>query len=113
MIFVISAVKDQPSFILIDEKLPHSRRVALGCLQQSRGGDAHAERKQKEIRPPLEMDFAPARGFPPDPANAGGGGAIHESSVDVADVDRSGQCDVLERAKASAPLPLDRSAADS
>ena len=60
-----------------------------------------------------EMDSDPARGFAPHPGDAGGGGAIHQSSVDAADVDRSGQRDVLERAKASAPLPLDRSAADS
>ena len=59
------------------------------------------------------MDFAPARGFPPDSGDAGGGGAIHKSSADIADVNRSGQGEVHERAKASAPLPLDRSAADS
>ena len=59
------------------------------------------------------MDSGSARGFAPHPGDAGGGGAIRQSSVDAADVDRSGQHDVLERAKASAPLPLDRSAADS
>jgi hypothetical protein len=59
------------------------------------------------------MDFDSPPGFSPVPGDAGGFGAIHKSSVDVADVDRSGQCDVLERAKAPAPLPLDRSAADS
>ena len=91
-------VNDQPSFILIDEKLRHSRRVALGSSQQSRGEDAHADTKQAEIRPPLEMDSDPASGFPPDPGDAGGAGAIHKSSVDIADVNRSGQCDVLARA---------------
>jgi len=59
------------------------------------------------------MDSGSARGFAPHPGNAGCGGAIHQSSVDAADVDRSGRRDVLERANASAPLPLDRSAADS
>ena len=59
------------------------------------------------------MDPDPARGFAPHPSNAGCGGSLHQSSVDAADVDRSGQRDVLERAKASAPLPLDRFAADS
>ena len=58
------------------------------------------------------MDSGRASGFAPD-GDAGGDGAIHQSSVDVADVDRAGQRDVLERAEASAPLPLDRSAADS
>ena len=59
------------------------------------------------------MGFDPGGGFAPHPGDAGGGGAIHQSSVDAADVDRSGQRDVLERAQASTPLPLDRSAADS
>ena len=49
------------------------------------------------------MGFDPARGFTPHPGNAGGGGAIHQSSVDAADVDRSGRRDVLERAESSAP----------
>ena len=59
------------------------------------------------------MDSNSARGFAPHPGNAGCGGAIHQSSVDAADVDRSGQRDVLERANASASLPLDRFAAHS
>lgn len=59
------------------------------------------------------MDSAPARGFAPHPGDAGGGGAIHRSSIDAADVDRSGQREVVERANACAPLPLDRFAADS
>ncbi len=59
------------------------------------------------------MDSGSARGFAPHPGNAGCGGAIHQSSVDAADVDRSGQRDVLERAEAPASLPLDRFAADS
>jgi hypothetical protein len=33
------------------------------------------------------MDSNPARGFAPHPGHAGGGGAIHQSSVDAADVD--------------------------
>ena len=60
-----------------------------------------------------KMDPNPARGFAPHPGNTGWGGAIRQSSADAADVDRSGQRDVLERAKAPAPLPMDRSAADS
>ena len=64
-------------------------------------------------RPREEMDLAAARGFAPHPGNAGGDGAIHQSPADAADDDRPRQRDVLERAKASAPLPLDRSAADS
>jgi hypothetical protein len=59
------------------------------------------------------MDSDSARGFAPNPGNAGGNGAIHQSPVDATDVDRPGQRDVLERAKASTPLPLDRFAADS
>ena len=59
------------------------------------------------------MDSDSAGGFTPHPGDASGGGAIHQSSVDAADVDRTGQRDVLERVEASAPLPLDRSAADS
>ena len=56
-----------------------------------------------------KMDSDRARGLARYPGDAGGGGAIHQSSVDAADVDRAGQRGVLERAKASAPLPLDRS----
>ena len=59
------------------------------------------------------MGFDSGGGLAPYPGDAGGGGAIHQSSVDAADVDRSGQRDVLEHAEASAPLPLDRFAADS
>ena len=59
------------------------------------------------------MDSDPARGFAPHPGDAGGGGAIRRSSVDAADVDRAGRRDVLERATAPPPLPLDRFAADS
>ncbi len=59
------------------------------------------------------MDSGSARRFAPYPGDAGGSGAIHQSSVDAADVDRTGQRDVLEHANASAPLPLDRFAADS
>ncbi len=59
------------------------------------------------------MDSHSAGGFAPHPGDAGGGGAIHQSSVDAADVDRAGRRDVLERAEASAPLPLDRSDANS
>jgi hypothetical protein len=87
--------------------------VALGSPPQSGGEDAHAESKKTEIQTPLEMDSARARGFAPHPGNAGSGGAIHQSSADAADVDRSKQRDVLERAKASTPLPLDLYAADS
>ena len=59
------------------------------------------------------MGFDPARGFALHPGNAGCGGAIHQSSVDATDVDRSGQRDVLAHAEASVPLPLDLFAADS
>ena len=59
------------------------------------------------------MDSGSTRGFAPHPGDASGGGAIYQSSADAADVDRTGQRDVLERAEAPAPLPLDRSAADS
>ena len=59
------------------------------------------------------MDSDSARGFAPNPGHAGGSGAIRESSANAADVDRTGRRIVLERAEASAPLPLDRSAADS
>ena len=59
------------------------------------------------------MDSALARGFARYPGDASGGSAIHQSSVDATDVDRSGQRDVLESAEASTPLPLDRSAANS
>src|SRR6478736_89679 len=59
------------------------------------------------------MDSDSARGFAPDPGHAGGSGAIRESSANAPDVDRTGRRVVLERAEASAPLSLDRSAADS
>jgi len=55
------------------------------------------------------MDLDHAGGFAPHPDAAGGGGAIRQSSGDVADVDRAA---VLERAKGSAPLPLDFFVAD-
>ena len=44
------------------------------------------------------MDSDRARGLGPYPGDAGGGGAIHESSVDATDVDREGRCDVLKQA---------------
>jgi len=59
------------------------------------------------------MDSGSARGFAPHPGNASGGGAIHQSSADAAYVNRTGQRDVLESAKGSASLPLDRSLADA
>ncbi len=59
------------------------------------------------------MDSALAGGSAPYPGDASGGGAIHQSSVDAADVDRTDRRDVLESAEGSAPLPLDRSAAHS
>lgn len=59
------------------------------------------------------MGFDSGGGFAPRPGDAGGDGAIRQSSGDAADVDRSGQRDVLARAEASAPLPLDFFAADS
>ena len=59
------------------------------------------------------MDSGSPRGFVLHPGDASGGGAIHQSSGDAADVDRAGRRDVLESAKGSAPLPLDRSAADA
>src|SRR5206468_6754708 len=93
-----------------------SRRVALGSPPQSLGEDAQAESPRKTLpltRSREKMDSGFARGFAPHPGDASGGGAIYQSSVDAADVDRSGRRDVLERANASAPLPLDRSAADS
>ena len=59
------------------------------------------------------MDPDSARGFSSHPGDVGGGGAIYPSSVNAADVDRAGRRHVLEQAQASAPVPLDRSAADS
>ena len=59
------------------------------------------------------MDFGPGRGFPPHPGDASGGGAIRQSSTDATDVDRTDWRNILERAKASAALPLDLFAADS
>ena len=102
--------------------LPSLLRVALGSPPQSLGEDAQAECQETPRKPRKrlrltrsreKMDSGSARGFAPYPGNAGCGGAIHQSSVDAADVDRSGQRDVLESAEASAPLPLDRFAADS
>jgi hypothetical protein len=58
------------------------------------------------------MDSDSARGFAPNPGNAGGSGAIRQPSADAADVDRTGRRDVLESDKVSAALSLDRSAAD-
>ena len=99
-----------------------SRRVALGSPLQSLGEDAQAECQETPRKPRKrlrltrsreEMDSDSSGGFAPHPGNAGCGGAIHQSSVDAADVDRSGRRDVLARANASAPLPLDLFAADS
>src|SRR6266481_3726123 len=98
------------------------RWVALGSPPQSLGEDAKAECQETPRKPRKrlrltrsreKMDSALAGGFASHPDDASGGGAIHQSSVDAADVDRSGRRDVLERANASAPLPLDRFAADS
>src|SRR5207237_7021034 len=96
---------DEGGFAALAQLEP--RQVALGSPPQSLGEDAQAEcqetprKPRKRLRPtrffsPLEVGFAP------DPADAGGGGAIHKSPVDAADVDRSGQRDVLARANASA-----------
>src|SRR6476469_10993918 len=91
-------------------------------LPQSLGEDAEANAKtprkpRKRLRltrscSSMEMGFDRARGFAPNPGNAGGRGAIRQSSADAADVDRTGRRDVLESPKASAPLSLDGSAAD-
>ena len=97
----------------------HGGGVAPRSPQQSRGEDADAESKQtprKGVRPIRyreEMDSGPARGLAPYPGDAGGSGAIRQSSADAADADRTGRRDVVESAKVSAPLSLDRSAADS
>src|SRR5436305_4624833 len=89
-----------------------SRRVALGSPPQSLGEDAQAECQETPRKPRKrlrltwsqeEMDSAPARGFALHTGDAGGGGAIHQSSLDAADVDREGGRDVLEHAEASAP----------
>ena len=96
--------------------------ITTGCARspsQSLGEDAQAETKETQrkrlrlTRSREKMDSNSARGFAPHPGNAGCGSAIHESSVDATDVDRSGRRDVLGRANASTPLPLDRSAADA
>jgi len=92
---------------------PPVPEVALAGPPQFVGEDAHYESNEMEIQTPLEMDSDPARGFAPHPAGASGRRAIHQSSVDAADINRSGPRDVLECAKGPAPLPLDRSAADS
>jgi hypothetical protein len=106
----------------------HHNRVALGAPSQSLGEDAHAECPRKTLRimrskepgkrlcltrSREKMDSALAGGFASYSGDASGGGAIHQSSVDAADVDRTGQRDVLESAKVSTPLSLDRSAANS
>src|SRR5436190_416430 len=112
---------------LVDSRLrtlPSLLWVALWSPPQTLGEDAQTECQETPRKPrkrlrltrffwPLEVGFDPDRGFAPHPGNADCGGAIHQSSVDAADVDRSGQRHVLERAEASAPLPLDRFAADS
>ncbi len=90
-----------------------SRRVALGRHRSLFGEDAPAESKETEILPPRKRDSAPACGFTPHPGDPGGGGAFHQSSIDAADVDRAGQRNVFEQANVSAPLPLDRFAANS
>src|SRR5450432_3542660 len=70
----------------------------------------NAESKETETYPRPEMDSDPACRSAPHPGDAGGGGAIHQSATNAPHVDRSG---FLKRTKGSAPLPLDRSAADS
>src|SRR6476646_4697872 len=88
-----------------------------GTLPQSLGEDAEPNAKTPRKRFCLtrcreKMDSDSA-GFAPNPGNAGGNGAIRESSADAAHVDRTVRHDVLERTKVSAALPLDPSAADS
>src|SRR5436190_3915942 len=99
--------------------------ITTGCARsppQSLGKDAQAEFQETPRKPRKrlrltrsreKMDSALAGGFASHPGNAGCDGAIHESSVDAADVERTSRCDVLESAKGSAPLPLDLFAADS
>src|SRR5206468_10240359 len=93
--------------------------ITTGCVRspsQSLGEDAQAESPLKTLRLTRsreKMDSGSDCGFAPHSGDAGGGGAIHQSYVDAADVDRSGRRDVLERAEAPASLPLDRFAADS
>src|SRR5437764_6869694 len=94
--------------------------ITTGCARspsQSLGEDAQAECQETPRKPRKrlrltrcheEMDSGSAGGFAPHPGDASGGSAIHQSSVDATDVDRSGQRGVLECANASAPLPLDR-----
>ena len=95
--------------------------VALGSAPQSFAEDAQDEckeasrpRKRLCLTRSLEaMDPDCARGFAAHSGDAGGGGAVRQSSGDAADGDRAGRRNVLERAKSSAPLPLGRSTADS
>src|SRR3989440_12437311 len=106
---------DEGGFAALAQLEP--RQVALGSPPQSLGEDAQAEcqetprKPRKRLRPTRsreKMDSAHAGGFAPYPGDASGGGAIRQSFVDVADVDRTGRRDVLEHAEACAPLPLDR-----
>src|SRR5436190_20056345 len=86
--------------------------ITTGCVRspsQSLGEDGQSESPRKTLRLTRsreKMDSNPARGLAPHSGDASGDGAIHQSSVDAADVDRSGHRDILERAKVSAPLPL-------
>ena len=58
-----------------------------------------------------KMDSDSARGFAPNPGDAGGSGAIRQSSVTLPMlIDQGGA--MFSRRQRSAPLPLDRSAAD-
>src|SRR5947209_5536871 len=90
--------------------------VALVSPPRSLGKDVEGEGKETEIRrkefyspgayPSVEMDLDPTHNFAAPPGNPGRGGAIHQSAIHVADVDRAGRRHVRERAKAPNPLPL-------
>ena len=91
-----------PAAIEVGGLEPLSRRVALGSPSQSLGEDAQTECQETPRKPRKrlrltrsreKMDSALAGSLALNPGDAGGSGAIHQSSVDAADVDRTGQRD--------------------
>src|SRR5438270_634170 len=81
-----------------------------GNKQHNAESEETPRKRLRLTRSQEKMDSDPACRSAPHPAGAGGDGAIHKSATNAPHVDRPG---LRKRTKGSAPLPLDRSGADS
>src|SRR5205809_4053178 len=81
-----------------------------GNKQHNAESEETPRKRLRLTRSQEKMDSGPARGLASYPGNTGGGRAIHKSATNAPHVDRPG---LRKRTKGSAPLPLDRSTADS